>query len=140
MYWITWMYHGRMIRTGTLHHSPKHVVLTKLTSEYSILHFPGRIVMLGNMDPIMDPHEIQRGFVEMPDALGCLSRRNLDWSEPVTTEEEAEIIRTSEEAEKLFNDAIPLGAGVYICQFGWSTYGPGISLEANIVCKHMVQG
>lgn len=136
MYWITWMYHGRMIRTGTLQHSPKHVVLTKLTADYSILHFPGRIVMLDNMDPVLDPHEIEIGVVDMPEALECLTRHNLDWSVPVTQEQESEIVRMSEHAEKLFNDATRLGAGVYICQFGWDTYGPGISLEANIECKH----
>lgn len=108
--------------------------LTHLNNEYSVLHYPGRCLDLGGVDPVLEDHEIQRGFVYKKDAEVCLTRRNLDWKASLC-DKHIMIFQQLSSAAKA-STALPEASveGLYMCQGTFNTYGKGMMIEANIPC------
>lgn len=151
--WTTWMYDGCLIRNETRLHLEKcglcvEDFVNSLTDKLSVIHYPGRLIVLGDRDSIIEDHEIKRGFVDRVDANMCLTRRHLDWTGPVSTEDDAtfRLLIDKVNAFTEQNPSISFGGalldskasngavGLYMCH-GFSDADPSPMAESLGLCR-----
>lgn len=137
VYWASFVYHGRLLRRETydafmaLEPSVRQGCAVTPVGDLYALHAPGRGFWAGSVDPLLEPHEIHRGWVDADEVDGVIDRREGKrpaW-DAATPEQIAHVDAVVESlAESLGGDR---GIAVYICEAKWWSSEPASSSVTN---------
>lgn len=139
IYFNNWVYQGRLLRKETYekikNDSRFKKFLTCLSSDIYILHIPNRCVKIGWLDPVIEGHELQQGFVSLTEVTQKLSEDLPDKWEAWQSVEDKDIDELKY-LIKLIDEK--QGFGIYILEFSFSSYGKvlgdDVHLTKNLRC------
>lgn len=135
------LYYGRLLRNNTLDELrkkkpvPDSFLMTIIEDEYTVLHAPGKYLNIGGIDPIIEVHEREQGYISLDEVMGQLENHK-EWYDAwtSTTPEDLQLL---EEYVRLAADDESAKPGTYIAEIEWCTLeGPGDpgTLKANLPC------
>lgn len=135
-YWYSCVYLGRLLTQESYDRlrsdTPKSILDDWITNMYDprgryVLHPPGCLIQLGTIDPVLEDHEINRGFVEMSELEKNLSLQQLHDVSVENIDRLKEFIRIASGPKDVIDYKI------YILEAEWST------LDGDICNKRVVR-
>ncbi len=131
IYEATTLYHGRMLSPvgfQRLDRKQTRDYVSSVCHDRWLLHAPGKRIILGSLDAVIEAHEKQAGHVAQAEVDKLLSRHpklKTEWSS--TTEEQLDNLRKLVKIAAADESAEP---GTYICETSWSTLDSDTSSES----------
>lgn len=143
LYWATCVYHGRLLRKSTydaycaLDDDMRHgCEVIPVAQDTYVLHVPGRGFWAGNIDPMLEAHEVNRGWVdgeEVDRVIDSRPGKREAW-DAATPEQVAHV----DDVVRALGGHIPCTAAaiaVYLCEVQWDSYG---SSSMARLCKNII--
>lgn len=125
LYETTVLYHGRLLSPvgfQRLAGRKTSGYITGVCKNRWILHAPGKHMVVGDTDAVIERHEKEAGRIEHAEVDRMLSRRPARqqlWES--TTEEQTNYLRELVKVAAADEKAVP---GTYMCEVAWSTLEP----------------
>lgn len=131
MYWTTYLYDGCLINRQQYERvqgTTDKAVLHNVNDGCWILHAPGRWLVMGSMDPVLEDHEIAAGYVDAAELQAWLAKR----PDALEAWQAASDRTLLEELVARAAGGGPTLSGTRVCQVGWDTYGGAARVEHDL--------